>query len=38
LNCSHCGHQYGANGSDYHHRKCPKCQGGAPGESISGLV
>ncbi len=26
-----CGHQYGANGSDIFQRKCPKCQGGAPG-------
>jgi hypothetical protein len=26
-----CGHQYGANGSDFHERKCPICQGGADG-------
>ena len=31
LDCEHCGHEYGANGSDFHHRKCPKCQGGAAG-------
>ena len=31
LDCEHCGHEYGANGSDFHHRKCPKCQGGADG-------
>lgn len=31
LACSKCGHNYGANGSDIHDRKCPKCQGGAPG-------
>jgi hypothetical protein len=31
LACSHCGHNYGANGSDIHDRKCPKCQGGKPG-------
>lgn len=31
LACSHCGHVYGANGSDIHERKCPKCQGGRPG-------
>lgn len=31
LACSGCGHVYGANGSDIHERKCPKCQGGAPG-------
>lgn len=26
-----CGHIYGANGSDVFQRKCPRCQGGAPG-------
>ena len=26
-----CGHEYGANGSDIHGRRCPACQGGAPG-------
>lgn len=26
-----CGHVYGANGSDFHLRRCPKCDGGAPG-------
>lgn len=31
LACSKCGHAYGANGSDIHERKCPECQGGAPG-------
>lgn len=31
LLCKHCGNKYGANGSDFHHRKCPSCQGGAPG-------
>jgi len=30
LRCEKCGHQYGANGSDIHERKCPKCQGGRP--------
>jgi predicted Zn-ribbon and HTH transcriptional regulator len=29
--CSDCGHVYGVNGSDFHDRKCPKCQGGKPG-------
>lgn len=29
--CSTCGYNYGANGSDLHDRKCPKCQGGRPG-------
>lgn len=33
-----CGHRYGANGSDFHHRKCPQCQGGAAGLDIEGLV
>jgi hypothetical protein len=31
LRCTRCGHEYGANGSDLHLRKCPKCQGGAAG-------
>lgn len=26
-----CGNTYGANGSDVFQRKCPRCQGGAPG-------
>ncbi|AVF05385.1 hypothetical protein C4375_17920 [Devosia sp. I507] len=26
-----CGHVYGANGSDFHLRRCPKCDGGADG-------
>ena len=34
LGCSHCGHVYGANGSDILERKCPKCQGGAKGLSL----
>jgi hypothetical protein len=29
--CSQCGYNYGANGSDLHDRKCPKCQSGRPG-------
>jgi len=29
--CSHCGYNYGCNGSDLYDRKCPKCQGGRPG-------
>ena len=32
LLCKHCGNKYGANGSDFHHRKCARCQGGAPGQ------
>ena len=31
MGCSKCGHIYGANGSDIHDRKCPKCDGGAEG-------
>ena len=31
LECLNCGHCYGANGTDIHLRKCPACQGGAPG-------
>ncbi len=31
LRCGDCGHSYGSNGSDNHQRKCPNCQGGAPG-------
>jgi predicted RNA binding protein YcfA (HicA-like mRNA interferase family) len=34
LLCRHCGYRYGANGSDFHHRKCPSCQGGAPGIEV----
>lgn len=29
-----CGHQYGANGTDYFERKCPQCQGGKVGLPI----
>lgn len=31
LRCDMCTHEYGANGSDIHLRKCPACQGGRPG-------
>ncbi len=31
LQCADCGTEYGANGSDFHIRKCPSCQGGRPG-------
>jgi len=31
LRCRGCGHEYGANGTDIHERKCPKHQGGAKG-------
>ena len=31
LSCGTCGPRYGSNGSDNFQRKCPSCQGGAPG-------
>ncbi len=31
LACSRCGFNYGVNSGDIWERKCPKCQGGAPG-------
>lgn len=34
LRCGHCGEDYGANGSDIWLRKCPGCQGGAPGLAL----
>ena len=34
MECKHCGHHYGANGTDIHERKCPKCQGGKPGLAL----
>lgn len=30
MQCQDCGHNYKANGSDIHLRKCPVCQGGRP--------
>lgn len=30
MECTLCGHNYYANGTDIHIRKCPKCQGGRP--------
>lgn len=36
LRCNHCHAEYGSNGSDIHLRKCPDCQGGAPGPEIEG--
>jgi hypothetical protein len=29
--CTICGYVYGTNGSDMYERRCPECQGGAPG-------
>jgi hypothetical protein len=37
LRCGHCGHEYGANGSDFHHRNCPECQGGKRGLDLPDL-
>lgn len=31
IQCRRCGHHYGANGSDVFQRRCPACDGGAPG-------
>jgi hypothetical protein len=33
MRCGDCGQEYRANGSDIYERKCPKCQGRAPGLS-----
>jgi predicted RNase H-like nuclease len=35
LRCELCKTQYGSNGSDNFQRKCPECQGGAPGLRVS---
>lgn len=34
LRCKHCGHAYGANGTDIHSRKCAAHQGGKSGFQI----
>jgi predicted nuclease with RNAse H fold len=34
LRCSACAYEYGSNGSDNFQRKCPRCQGGAPGPAL----
>ena len=34
LRCDGCGHEYGANGSDIFHRRCPNHDGGAAGLKI----
>ena len=34
LRCEKCGAEYGANGSDIHLRRCPRCDGGRPGLSL----
>lgn len=33
-----CSHRYASNGSDFFQRKCPACQGGAPGPSIAPTI
>lgn len=35
LSCGRCDHVYGANGSDIAGRRCPKCDGGAPGFEVT---
>jgi 5-methylcytosine-specific restriction protein A len=35
LSCGRCDNVYGANGSDIAGRRCPKCDGGAPGFEVS---
>lgn len=30
MKCHKCNHEYKANGTDIHQRRCPKCQGGRP--------
>jgi hypothetical protein len=35
LHCQTCTHEYGANGSDIHRRRCPSHQGGRPGLPIA---
>jgi hypothetical protein len=35
LCCKNCGAKYGANGCDVHIRKCPECQAGQAGLSLS---
>lgn len=34
LRCRHCGHEYGANGTDIAKRLCPGHQGGTTGEKL----
>lgn len=34
LECQRCGYEYGANGYDCHHRKCPACQKARPGHPL----
>ena len=34
LRCTHCGHDYGSNGTDVSKRRCPSHQGGVRGEKL----
>ena len=34
LQCGLCSGTYGSNGNDNHHRRCPLCQAGKPGEPV----
>ena len=34
MKCRKCEGRYGANGCDTHARRCPLCDGGAPGELV----
>lgn len=34
LRCGDCGFSYGCNGLDIKERRCPRCQGGVPGEPV----
>ena len=36
VECEHCGHVYGANGSDLHLRKCSRVSGWTGGDSVLG--
>ena len=38
LDCRHCRHRYGSNGSDIWHRRCPKCGDGLPGRLRVGAL
>lgn len=40
LHCTLCSHEYGANGCDFHLRKCPKpkCQGGRKGLLVPAMA
>ena len=35
MRCAECEHEFGANGTDFHNRRCPACQYGAPGLALT---